>query len=372
MNRLVYAASERDADMLYATRFLAPDPFLWFEAKGRRRIVVSELEYDRARREARADEVIGFPEIVGSLRKRLGRAPRMAEICAAALKRHGVRRAAVGPDFPLGMAQALGRLGIRVVPCEGGLFPEREIKTVAEVRQMRASLRVASALVELAADLIHRSRPRKDGRLWLGGIPLTSERVQGEVRMEAARRGFESPHPIVAGGIQGCDPHERGHGPLRANQLIILDIFPRNLATGYHGDLTRTVVRGRASEAQRRLYDAVKRGHALAMGLIRAGADGMRIHGKVQALFDSWGYPTGVKGGRHEGFFHGTGHGLGLEVHEAPRISRVPQRLRAGHVVTVEPGLYYAAIGGVRIEDVVLVCKGGAERLSRCSVPLEI
>ncbi len=372
MNRLVYAASERDADMLYATRFLAPDPFLWFEVKGRRRMVVSELEYDRARREARADEVIGFPEMVGPLRKRLGRAPRMAEICAAALKCHGVRRAAVGPDFPLGMAQALGRLGIRVEPCAEGLFPEREIKTAAEVREMRAALRVAAALVERAADLIHRARPRKGGGLWLGGAPLTSERVQAEVRMEAARRGFESPHPIVAGGIQGCDPHERGHGPLRANQLIILDIFPRNLATGYHGDLTRTVVRGRASEAQRKLYDTVKRGQSLAMGLIRAGADAMRIHGRVQALFDSQGYPTGVKGGRHEGFFHGTGHGLGLEVHEAPRISHVPQKLRAGHVVTVEPGLYYAAVGGVRIEDVCLIQKGGAEWLSRCPVPLEI
>lgn len=372
MNRLIYAASERDADMLYATRFLAPDPFLWFETKGRRRIVVSELEVDRARRAACADEILGFPEIIAPLRKKLGRAPRAAEICAAALKRHGMRRAAVGPDFPLGMARALARLGIRVDPREGGLFPEREIKTAAEVREMRAALRVTAALVERAADLIHRARPCKGGRLWLGGSPLTSERVQAEVRMEAARRGFESPHPIVAGGIQGCDPHEQGHGPLRANELIILDIFPRSLASGYHGDLTRTVVRGRASDAQRKLYDAVKRGHALAMGLIRAGADGMRIHARVQALFESRGYPTGVKGGHHEGFFHGTGHGLGLEVHEAPRISRVPQKLRAGHVVTVEPGLYYAAIGGVRIEDVCLVRKGGAERLSRCSVPLEI
>jgi Xaa-Pro aminopeptidase len=372
MNRLAWAASERDADMLYATRFLAPDPFLWFEARGKRVVVVSELEVDRARREAPADEVIGFPEVAGRLRKRLGRAPRSSEICAAVLKRHGVRRAFVGTGFPFGMARALAKLGVRVEPREGGLFPEREIKTAAEVREVRAGLRVAADLVKRAADLIHRARPRRGGRLWLGGAPLTSERVQGEVRMEAARRGYESPHPIVAGGAQACDPHERGRGPLRANDLIILDIFPRSLASGYHGDLTRTVVKGRASEAQRKLHDAVKRGQALALGLVRAGADGGRIHARVQAFFDSLGYATGVKGGRHEGFFHGTGHGLGLEVHEAPRISRVPQRLRAGHVVTVEPGLYYAAIGGVRIEDVVLVRKGGAEHLSRCSVPLEI
>ncbi len=372
MNRLAWAASERDADMRYATRFLAPDPFLWFEARGKRVIVVNELEFDRARREARADVILGFSEVAAPLRKKLGRAPRAAELCAAVLKRHGVRSALVSPDFPLGMARALARLGVRVAPRDGGLFPEREIKTADEVRALRAASRVAAELVERAADLIRRSRPLRDGRLRLGGAPLTSERVQAEVRREAARRGFECPHPIVAGGIQGCDPHERGAGPLRANELIILDIFPRDLASGYHGDLTRTVVKGRASEAQRRLHDAVRRAHALAMGLVRAGADGGRIHARVHALFGSLGYRTGAAGGRYEGFFHGTGHGLGLEVHEAPRISRVPQKLRAGHVVTVEPGLYYAAVGGVRIEDVVLVRRGGAERLSRCAVPLEI
>ena len=372
MNRLAWAASERDADMRYATRFLAPDPFLWFVARGKRVIVVNELEFDRARREARADVILGFSEVAAPLRKKLGRAPRAAELCAAVLKRHGVRSALVSPDFPLGMARALARLGVRVAPRDGGLFPEREIKTAAEVRQVRAALRVASALVGRAADLIRRARPRKGRRLWLGGAPLTSERVQAEVRREAARCGYEAPHPIVAGGVQGCDPHERGHGPLRAGELIVLDIFPRDLASGYHGDMTRTVVRGRASEAQRKLHDAVRRAQSLAFGLIRAGADGMKIHARVQDFFETLGYRTGVANGRHEGFFHGTGHGLGLEVHEAPRISRVSCRLRAGHVVTVEPGLYYASVGGVRLEDVVLVRHSGAERLSRCPVPLEL
>src|SRR4029077_3220118 len=167
-----------------------------------------------------------------------------------------------------------------------------------------------------------------------------------------------------------CDPHECGFGPLYADSLIILDVFPRDAKSGYFGDMTRTVLRGRASDAQRKLWDAVKAGQALALKRIKAGVDGMTIHKAIQDLFARRGFPTETRKGRRVGFFHGTGHGLGLEIHEYPRLQKVT--LKTGHVVTVEPGLYYPGLGGVRIEDVVVVTKKGHKMLSRLPKELEL
>jgi Xaa-Pro aminopeptidase len=184
--------------------------------------------------------------------------------------------------------------------------------------------------------------------------------------------GFVPAHTICAPGDQAVDPHEGGHGPIRANQPVVMDIFPRSEATGYFGDLTRTVVRGKASFALHELYAIVHAGVRLGHRLVRPGAEGMEIHSAIQGLFERQGYKTGVKHGRMQGFFHGTGHGLGLQIHEAPSIGKRPCRLRAGHVVTVEPGLYYLGLGGVRIEDVALVTKTGSRCLTRVPKQLEI
>ena len=191
------------------------------------------------------------------------------------------------------------------------------------------------------------------------------------------RLGGMGAHTIVAGGDQACDPHDGGSGPLRANQAIILDVFPRDEHTGYYGDMTRTVVRGKASDALRRQFEAVRDAQQAALKTIRGGIDGRTVHRAVQKLFDSRDFHTGTvspnpKSARQQGFFHGTGHGLGLQVHEAPRMGNVSCRLRAGHVVTVEPGLYYPGVGGIRIEDVVLVTTRGCRLLSNFPVAFEI
>jgi hypothetical protein len=163
------------------------------------------------------------------------------------------------------------------------------------------------------------------------------------------------------------------YGPLRANELIIIDIFPRSQKTGYFGDITRTVVRGRASEAARKLYDTVYQGQKIAFRKIRANAPTGDAHRAVQDFFEQQGYKTRRHHGRMEGFFHGTGHGLGLEIHESPRVGATSTGiLKPGHVVTVEPGLYYPEIGGVRLEDVALVTNNGARNLTRFEKVLEI
>jgi len=372
MNRLIYAASEHNADMLYATRFPAPDPFLYFEKSGRRYIALSQLEYDRGCREARVHHVINQSALVEEMKKNRRSSVATHDWIAEALQRHGIGKVQVSPSFPMGLAGLLRKRGIKLAVVGDDLFTERVCKDKVELAAIRKALKVTSELLQHAIEMIRSSRPGRNGVLMLGKVPLTSERVQAVIRMEAARRGFEISHPIVAGGLQACDPHERGHGRLKANELVILDIFPRDLETGYWGDMTRTVVKGRASEVQHRQFETVRQAQKLAISRLQDGVDGRVVHGAVEKFFNEKGYVSGNSGGRYEGFFHGTGHGLGLEIHESPRVSSLSWKLKAGNVVTVEPGLYYQKVGGVRIEDVVVIRRNGCEMLSRFPVRLEI
>ena len=211
----------------------------------------------------------------------------------------------------------------------------------------------------------------KGRRLIWGGKPLTAERMRAEIDSAILHHGGLPMHTIVAGGDQGCDPHERGHGPLKANDLIILDVFPRDARSGYFGDLTRTVLRGTATDAQRKLYATVERGQKMGLDQMKPGANGEKIHDAIKQFFTEAGYPTEKNAeGRWTGFFHGTGHGLGLDLHELPRFQA--GKLKANQVFTVEPGLYYPGVGGVRIEDVAVVTPKGGRLISKMEKRLEV
>jgi Xaa-Pro aminopeptidase len=241
------------------------------------------------------------------------------------------------------------------------------------VKKISAALMMAEVGMAEAIQVLRASKISRDRKLMYHNIPLTSERLRAVIDTAILRANGLASHTIVAGGKQGCDPHETGYGPLRANEPIILDIFPRSQKTGYFGDITRTVVRGRASEGVRRLYDTVLQGQAVAFKQMRAKAKTAEIHKSVEDFFEKQGYKTGRKNGRMQGFFHGTGHGLGLEIHESPRVGKTSTgELKPGQVVTVEPGLYYPELGGVRIEDVALVTKNSPRNLTRFEKVLEI
>jgi len=369
--RVLYAASEHDADILYPTGFFAPDPFLCLIAGPRTILVMSDLEMDRAKRESKATEVWSWTRMA----KRAGAGafpPRTEHVIAACLERLGARRVEVPGSFPLGLARKLEALNLRLRVARDPFWPEREIKARDEVKKIEASLRAAEAGLLAGIEALRSTKIGRDGWLRLGGSKFASEDLRSVVDTTILKLGGIPVRTICAGGDQAVDPHEIGHGPLRAHSPIVMDIFPRAQATGYFGDLTRTVVRGRASGKLKEVYALVEEGVRLGHRSIREGADGRKIHADILALFDSRGFKTGMKNGRMQGFFHGTGHGLGLEIHEAPSISKRGTRLRAGHVVTVEPGLYYLGIGGVRIEDVALVTKTGSRNLTRVPKILEI
>jgi len=368
--RLIVAASDIDADMLYATKFWAPDPFIFLERNGKRTLVLSDLEIDRGRKQAKADEFVMFSQLEHKVQGKSKKAPPYAKVLAHFLRKRGIRSAVVPSNFPLGYAQELAANKIRVQATNGLFWPEREAKSEKEIEMIGRALRITETGLKRAIEVLKASKLGAGKRLRWSGKTLTSEMLRAEIDSAILRTGGIPTGTIVAGGDQACDPHERGFGPLHANSLIILDIFPRDAKTGYFGDMTRTVLRGRASDAQRKVWETVKAGQALALRKIKAGVDGMTIHKAIQDFFTKRGFPTEIRKGRRVGFFHGTGHGLGLEIHEHPRLQRVT--LKERQVLTVEPGLYYPALGGARQEDVVIVTKSGCRVLSRFPKQLEI
>lgn len=370
-NVLLYAASETDADILYPTGFFAPDPFL-FVQKGRRRILVmSDLELDRARQQACVDRVLSWSRFQGRIEAARRKAS-AADVIAAVLRALALRGVEVPPSFPIALATELRRRHVRLRVGPDPFWPERALKTPAEVRAIEAALRAAEAGLLAGIEALKACRIGRDGYLRRDGRRFRAEDLRAAVNTRILAEGCVPSHTICAPGDQAVDPHQEGRGAIRAHAPIVMDIFPRSEKTGYYGDLTRTVVRGRASSRLLEVYALVHQGVRLGHSRVKHGVDGQKIHAEIQALFERQGYKTGIQDGRMQGFFHGTGHGLGLQIHEAPSIGRRPSILEAGHVVTVEPGLYYLGLGGVRIEDVALVTKSGSRNLTRVPKRLEI
>jgi len=367
--KLIVAASENDADMLYATRFFAPDPFIFLERNGKRTLVLSDLEIDRGRKTAKANEFLPYSKFEREVQGTAKKAPPYEKVLAHFLRKRGVRSAIVPANFPLGYERELAANKIHLQPTNGLFWPEREAKNEEELRLMRRALAITEKGMARAMEVLRASKP-KGKKLFWSGKPLTSEILRAEIDTAILRAGGLPANTIVAGGDQACDPHERGHGPLFANSLIILDIFPRDAASGYFGDMTRTVVRGRASARQRELWETVRKGQEMALRKMKPGVDGLKLHNEIKQLFTDRGFPTEVRKGKNVGFFHGTGHGLGLEIHEYPRFQKTV--FKKGQVLTVEPGLYYPGLGGVRLEDVAVLTDSGIRLLSRFEKRLEL
>lgn len=369
---LLIADSESNADMLYATGLFVPDPFTFLQTGGRTTIMMSDLEIDRARAQSKVDEVVSLTDYTDRAKGGGTADPGLVDAIAELLRDREVESVLVPNGFPLGYADKLRDRGFELASKEDPFWDERPVKTEDEVAAISEASRHTENALRMAFGLLAEAAVR-DGTLHGPDGPLTSEYLRQRIHVYLLERDCIAQHTIIAGGVQGCDPHNGGSGPLRAGEPIIFDLFPKSTKTGYFADITRTVAKGPVSDTFRRLYDTVLEGQETALSRVRAGVDGREIHGEVERLFESRGYETGAKDGRMQGFFHGTGHGFGLEIHEPPRISKVSQTLVAGHVVTVEPGLYYPGLGGgVRIEDNVVVTESGCVNLTRLEKVFEV
>lgn len=371
---LMVAAGASDADMLYATGLFTPDPFIYLRHRNTPYLVMSDLEFDRARREAPHCRILSWKDYEERLSPREKQSHRTAGLIRLLLREKKIRRVRVPNQFPAGLAARLQHLKIHVVPLQSRVFPEREIKSDREIRCLRQAIRATEAGLRAGLDVLRKASIGPRQKLQFQKRPLTSERLRAVINAKILEFGGVAMDTIVACGNQACDPHERGSGVLRAHSPIILDVFPRMQKSGFFGDITRTVVKGRAGEAIRSMYHAVAQAQNTALRQIKNGTPTKNIHTAVKKVFLDLGFPTHRSpAGFMEGFFHGTGHGLGLEIHESPRLGNHSKEiLRTGNVITVEPGLYYRGKGGVRLEDVVLVTPNGNKNLVRLEKQLEI
>jgi Xaa-Pro aminopeptidase len=368
---LIIAASETDANLYYATRFPAPDSFIFIRLKGERILLMSDLEVDRARATATVDTVLSYSEYEERVKRQGVTAPTSIAVVDAFLRERGISRLVVPENFSFEHARQLQARGYELASKPEPFFEERALKTSDEVKAIETAQRAVEAAVQRAIELIS-AASIKNGLIMHEGEPVTSERIKKLINVALMEQDCVGQHTIIAGGVQACDPHNEGSGALKAGEAIVMDVFPRHIATRYFADMSRTVLKGKARPEMKRLYDAVLAAQEEAIASVRDGADGQKIHAQVNRRFEDAGFKTGLVNGRMQGYFHGTGHGVGLDIHESPRISKSGSRLQAGQVVTVEPGLYYPEIGATRIEDMVLVTPDGCRNLTQFPKVLEI
>jgi len=348
-----------DADMYYLSHFLAGDRFALLTQE-KSTLLVSSMETGRARKESMADECLSTSQyqIMEKLKGCEKPEEAYCRVLVEFLQGHGIRRLGVPFRFPAGIYQPLLQ-DFEVTVRESPASRWREIKRQEELDAIACTQRACERAMRQAVLLIGSSKPRGE-MLYRDSQPLTSEKVRSIVEVSLLEDGCEAMDTIVAGGLAGADPHARGTGALAANAPIVIDIFSRSKSSRYFADMTRTVLKGEALPEVKEIYEAVRLAQAEGLLAIRAGVSGREVHSRVSQVFLDQGYPE--KEGR--GFSHSTGHGVGLDVHEKPFLSEIGEALQVNHVVTVEPGLYYPEIGGVRLEDLVVVKEKGGENLT--------
>jgi Xaa-Pro aminopeptidase len=373
---LMFADTFRSPELRHEVPIGIPDPFLYVERDGVKHIQIGSMEVPRLAAlglfELHPGEEFGVDELIAS---GLSYPELRTELALRGVKRLGVKSAAVPETFPLWLADRLRAEGVELF-VDGDFFDERRrVKTEAELAGMRRAQRAAEAGMDTARDLLRRARPNGSG-LELAGEQLTVERVKSAMAQTFAAHGTTADEFIVAPGPQGAVGHDMGSGPIHAGVPIVVDIWPRDNESFIYCDMTRTFVVGDAPDDVREWHRLCKEALDRAISEIKEGADGRAIFDGTCEIFESAGEPTQRTKEPGEtladGFFHGLGHGVGLEVHEEPALglaAKLP--LKAGDVVTVEPGCYRQGYGGVRLEDLVLVTAAGAENLTHYPYDLE-
>jgi Xaa-Pro aminopeptidase len=367
-NLLLLSESYHNAAMYYAIGFLFVDAVIYLRHAAGEVLVCSNFEREEAARHSKIRHVItqddlGYLELA---RQEPDPHRIYADIVLRLLQRYGVHDVTVAPATPLHVVDHLRAGGISVTCDPAVLEGARMIKNADEIAAIETAQRATDQAMQRAIEIVAGSEPR-DGVLVYDGTVLTSERLRANVDMALLDQGCYGEGTIIACATDAASPHNRGAGPLRPNQPIVMDLFPRHRELRYFADMTRTVSKGDPGPEVRRMYDVTLRAQELALSLIRPQANGREIYEAVCRLYEEAGYATSLRDGSFpaSGFIHGLGHGVGLEIHERPSLNRTDCTLEAGHVVTVEPGLYDARSGGVRIEDLVVVTEHGCRDLTR-------
>ena len=365
----MYADTFRSPELRHEVALGIPDPFLYVEKDGTKHIMIGSMEIPRLAElgifELHPPEEFGADELRAS-----GRKPSEIneELRLRTLRAVGVESAVLPFGFSLGVADHLRANGIELTVDREFFDDRRRVKTQYELAGIRRAQAAAEAGMAAAADLLRRAKPNGEV-LHLDGDALTSERVKVAIAQEFVAHGATADDFIVAHGPQAAVGHDMGSGPIKPGETVVIDLWPRDTESFCYADMTRTFVVGEPSHQAVEWHRLCKEALDRAFSEIRGGAPGKEIFDGTCEIFEAAGYPTQrtKPAGEtiDEGFFHGLGHGVGLEVHEQPGMGQIADKpLKAGDVVTVEPGLYRQGVGGVRLEDLVLVTDDGAENLT--------
>jgi Xaa-Pro aminopeptidase len=366
---LIYGDTVRSPELRHEIPLTVPDPFLYAERNGSRHVYVSSLEVSRVREldglETHPYEEIGYDALIAS---GMHREELYKPLVLNAVRALGVESATVPRTFPVELADYLRAEGIELTPDRETFTRRRRVKSQAELEGIRRAQRACEAAMDAARELFRAAEQTESG-LEVDGKPLTSEWVKRRIGEVFTEHDMLADEFIVAHGPQSAVGHEMGSGQIQANEPIVIDLWPRDRETNCFADMTRTYVVGEPPEALVEFQRLVRRALEDAVAAIRPGVPGREVFVGTCEFFQQHGYrtPMSKEPGEvlEDGFIHGLGHGVGLEVHEEPGMgmaSRDP--LEVGDVVTVEPGLYNPGFGGCRLEDLVLVTENGAENLT--------
>jgi Xaa-Pro aminopeptidase len=366
---LIYGDSVRSADMRHAVPLTVPDPFLYAERNGTRHVFASSMEAARLRElglfEVHLHDELGLDELISA---GLDRREALAQLALRAVKLLEIERASVPENFPVWLADRLRAEGVQLDVDQDLFDDRRRAKTEAQLAGLRRAQRAAEAAMDKCRELL-RSAEIRDDELFLDGEPLTVERVKAAMNAVFAEHDTTADEYIVAPGAQGAVGHDMGSGPIRAGEPVIVDIWPRDNASAVYTDMTRTFVVGEVPDDVRKWHALCKESLERSLAGVSAGASTRAIFDESCQVFEAAGEPTTrtKTPGKPlmDGFFHGLGHGVGLEVHEEPGLGITAKKpLVVGDVITLEPGCYRSGYGGVRLEDTVLVTDGGADTIT--------
>jgi Xaa-Pro aminopeptidase len=375
---LIIADTVRSPELRHEVPLAVPDPFLYAEVGGKRSVVVSTLEAGRIGELGTGFEVLTFEEvgIDALLRRGLDSYELNRELYLGACRQLGLEIATTPGAFPLEYADHMRANGIELSSDQRFFDERRRVKTDFELAGIRRACRAVEAGVAVGVDML-RNASRANGVLVLDGEPLTCERIQLAVERAFGEHGAAAEEFVVSHGAQTAVGHEMGSGPIAADDVVLFDLFPRDRESACYSDFTRTFSVGPPSDELTEYHRLAKEALDLAISRVRPGVKGSDIHREVCELFHEHGHKTQLHKEEGEslvdGYFHATGHGVGLEVHERPGLGRVESEpLVAGDVIALEPGLYRHGYGGVRLEDLVLVTDDGAEILTHYPYDFEL
>jgi Xaa-Pro aminopeptidase len=372
VNVLIFGDTERSSALRHEIPVHIGDPFLYLEVNGQRAVVTNALEDERIAKAAPdvdrlLSDALGGDELAAA---GLTYSEIEQELCVRAAAKLQIREAIVPPEFPLAVAERLREAGVSLTPEEEVFAERRRYKTAAEMEGIRRAAGAAVAGLAEAAAVLREAKVR-DRELWLEGERLTAEAVRARIREVCARAGAPAPADMLVTPM-GPEPslgHDPGSGPLLADTPIVIDLWPRDEQSGCYADMTRTFVRGEISDQIAALHELVLEVHEKSCAAAKPGITGAQVNDVACDLFEAAGHPTlrTKPPGEtlREGFYHDLGHGVGLDVHEAPALGRTgSEQLIAGDVIAVEPGTVVRGLGGTRVEDLLVVAEDGGERLT--------